>query len=212
MVERGEELLGRALRLAARVRAELDEIPGVRVLGREDLVGPGRADDHDPLKILVDLHELGRTGYLANEWLREHERVDVGVSDHRRIAAQLTVADDEGTAGRLVEAVRHLVESIDEVPPAAPMELPEPGELEAEQAMLPRDAFFGPAEQVPAGDAVGRIAAETVSPYPPGVPVLLPGEVISKPAVEYLRSGIAAGMYIPDAADRKLDTIRVVAT
>jgi arginine decarboxylase len=64
---------------------------------------------------------------------------------------------------------------------------------------------------VPTGDAVGRIAAETVNPYPPGVPVLLPGEVITKAAVEYLRSGRTAGMYIPDAADQKLDTIRVVA-
>jgi arginine decarboxylase len=181
------------------------------VLGRADLGGPERADDLDPLKIVIDLHELGRSGYQANEWLREHERVDVGLSDHRRITAQLTVADDEQTAGRLVDAVRALVDHIDDLPPAKPIALPGPGELELEQVALPRDAFFGPAESVPAAAAVGRIAAETVSPYPPGVPALLPGEVITEAVVEYLRTGLAAGMLLPDAADKKLDTIRVVA-
>jgi arginine decarboxylase len=151
MVEHGEELLGGALRLAARVREAIDEIPGIRGLGRDGLVGPGRAADHDPLKIVIDLHELGRTGYRANEWLREHEQVDMGVSDHRRIAAQLTVADDEGTADRLVDAVRHLVESIDQVPESPPVALPEPGELEAEQARLPATRSSGRPSRCPPG-------------------------------------------------------------
>jgi arginine/lysine/ornithine decarboxylase len=77
--------------------------------------------------------------------------------------------------------------------------------------MLPRDAFFGRVEQVPVEKAVGRIAAEMASPYPPGVPVLAPGERISAEALEYLTSGIAAGMLVPDVADPELTTVRVVA-
>ncbi|SHF30999.1 aminotransferase class I/II-fold pyridoxal phosphate-dependent enzyme [Streptoalloteichus hindustanus] len=211
MVEQGRELLDTALRRARDVRAEITKIPGLRVMSADDLVGPELADDHDPLKIIVDLHELGVAGYQANEWLREHHRVDVGLSDHRRVGAQLTVADDDDTTGRLVTALRSLVDHVDEVPPARPVALPEPGELELEQAVLPRDAFFGPTEDVPARDAVGRVCAEVVSPYPPGVPALLPGEVITRPVVEYLRSGLDAGMYVPDSADPELHTIRVVA-
>jgi arginine decarboxylase len=71
--------------------------------------------------------------------------------------------------------------------------------------------FFGPTEDVPLAQASGRIAAEMVSPYPPGVPVLAPGERISAESLDYLRSGVAAGMLIPDAADPELSTIRVVA-
>ena len=56
-----------------------------------------------------------------------------------------------------------------------------------------------------------RIAAELATPYPPGVPVLVPGDLISKEAVEYLRSGVAAGMRLPDPASPSLDTIKVVA-
>jgi arginine decarboxylase len=211
MAQHGREMLDEVLRLAARARAALAEIPGMRVLGHGDLVGPERAYEHDPLKIVLDLDELGRSGYQANEWLRDHERIEVGMSDHRRIAAQLTVADDEHTVDRLVQGLRSLVAHADELPAAKPIELPAPGELELEQAMLPRDAFFGAADQVPAGEAVGRICAETISPYPPGVPALLPGEVITKPVVEYLTSGLAAGMFLPDPADPSLRTIRVVA-
>ncbi|NYI92571.1 arginine/lysine/ornithine decarboxylase [Amycolatopsis endophytica] len=61
-VQHGEELLGRALELCRSVRTELAALPGIRVPERDDLVGPGPADDHDPLKTLLDLEELGRSG------------------------------------------------------------------------------------------------------------------------------------------------------
>jgi arginine/lysine/ornithine decarboxylase len=77
-------------------------------------------------------------------------------------------------------------------------------------AALPRDAFFGPAEQVDAVEAIGRVIAESVTPYPPGVPVLAPGEIITAEAVDYLQTGAAAGMLIPDAADSSVTTLRVV--
>jgi lysine decarboxylase len=77
--------------------------------------------------------------------------------------------------------------------------------------MLPRDAFFGPVETVDAHDAVGRVAAEQLTPYPPGIPVVVPGERIDGAVIDYLRTGLDAGMNVPDAADSKLRTIRVVA-
>lgn len=75
MVEHGHDLLDTAIGLARTARTELAAIQGIRVLDRDDLVGPELADDRDPLKIVVDLVELDRTGYDANEWLREHQRV-----------------------------------------------------------------------------------------------------------------------------------------
>ncbi len=76
--------------------------------------------------------------------------------------------------------------------------------------MLPRDAFFSP-NTVPFAESAGRIAAEQVTPYPPGIPVILPGELVDDAVIEYLRSGIDAGMNVPDPADSELKTIRVVA-
>lgn len=212
MVEHGHDLLDHAVRLAAALRDRLAGIDGLRVIGRTDVVGPGRADDHDPLKVIVDLTGLAVSGYTANQWLREHHRVDVGVSDHRRIGAQITVADDETTITRLADALTDLVLHAEQLPTAPHVEVPDPGELELEQAIPPREAFFGNAEHVPARNAVGRVSAETISPYPPGVPAVLPGEVITRPVLDYLLSGVAAGMYLPDPADPELATIRVVAS
>ncbi|HEX6340110.1 hypothetical protein [Umezawaea sp.] len=77
--------------------------------------------------------------------------------------------------------------------------------------MPPRDAFSGETEQVDVDAAVGRIAAEMITPYPPGAPAVLPGEVVSRPVVDYPRSGLAAGVQLPDPVDAALDSIRVVA-
>ncbi|WP_433073613.1 hypothetical protein ACQP1P_25890 [Dactylosporangium sp. CA-052675] len=119
--------------------------------------------------------------------------------------------DTEATASRLVGAVRQLVAAAPGLPRAKRVELPSPSEFEPEPVVLPRDAFFGPAEHIPVARAVGRVCAEQVTPYPPGIPALIPGERISAGIVDYLRSGLAAGMIVPDAADTKLDTVRVVA-
>jgi arginine/lysine/ornithine decarboxylase len=91
------------------------------------------------------------------------------------------------------------------------MDLPHPGALELETAMRPRDAFFAPVEQVPVDKAAGRIAAEMITPYPPGVPAIAPGEVITQEVLDYLASGAKAGTLIPDAADPAMSSIRVVA-
>ncbi|MBB2506228.1 aminotransferase class I/II-fold pyridoxal phosphate-dependent enzyme [Amycolatopsis echigonensis] len=211
MVEHGEGLVDTVLQLAEDTRKRLAGIAGITVLGDAELLGPGRADARDPLKLLIDVSELGCSGYDANHWLREHQRVDAGLSDHRRIAAQLTVGDDEDTAARLVEALQALSDHAGELPRAKPVDLPAPEDLEPDQAQLPRDAFFGRAEQVPVEEAAGRIAAETVSPYPPGVPAVLPGEVLTRPVLDYLRSGVAAGMFMPDPVDPLLRSVRVVA-
>jgi lysine decarboxylase len=63
---------------------------------------------------------------------------------------------------------------------------------------------------VPLAEAAGHIAAEVVTPYPPGIPLLAPGERITRPVVEYLQAGLAAGMHVTGAADPSLATLRVV--
>ncbi|MEU2060370.1 ornithine decarboxylase [Streptomyces sp. NPDC013455] len=210
MVEQGHGLLDAALHRAERIRARLRELPGLKVMGGE-VIEEGLAAEFDPLKIVVDVRDLGISGMQATEWLRTNCHIDMGGSDTCRISASITHSDDEETEKLLLESVRSLVERADDIERQPAVRLPEPRALELEQAVLPRDAFFGPAETVPAERAVGRIAAETISPYPPGVPVVAPGEVITAEVVDYLRSGIAHGFLVPDAADSSLETLRVLA-
>ncbi|BAD55530.1 aminotransferase class I/II-fold pyridoxal phosphate-dependent enzyme [Nocardia farcinica] len=209
MVEHGRELLGEALRVARRARTELGQIPGVEVM-EDELLGVEASHDLDRLQVLMDISGTGATGYEAADWLRENRRIDVGLSDHRRILATLSLADDDETITALVNAVAAWREQLAEPAPHH-IRLPEPDELQLESVMLPRDAFFGRVETVPIEEAPGRICAEQITPYPPGIPAALPGELLNRPVVEYLRSAHEAGMNLPDAADSELKTLRVVA-
>ncbi|MDG9717930.1 ornithine decarboxylase [Streptomyces sp. DH24] len=211
MALHGEELMGGALDLAAEVRAAVENIDGMHVNDRADFCGPGLADDFDPLPVVIDLAGLGVTGFRAADWLREHRGVDAHLVDHRRIGMQITHGDDRETAGELLAALKDLAHAAPELRPAPQVDVPSPDGLRMEQAMLPRDAFFGPTEDVPVDRAPGRVAAEMVTPYPPGIPAVLPGERLTEPVLRYVRTGLAAGMHLPDPTDPGLETIRVVA-
>src|SRR5205823_14680527 len=121
----------------------------------------------------------------------------------RRFVCSLTYADDDAACERLAEAIEALAADPPRNDRPAP-KVPPLHELDLERAMSVRDAYFGKTEQV--ADPVGRIAAEMVSPYPPGVPAIMPGERFNVAVVEYLRAGRAAGMTIPDASDPDLET------
>ncbi len=211
MALRGRELMGAALELAAGVRAAVDAIAGMRVEGREDFCGPGRAHSFDPLPVVIDLEGLGVSGFQAADWLRSERGVVAHLADHRRIGTQLTHGDDRETAEELLAALKDLARAAPSLDPAPPVAVPSPAELRMAQARLPRDAFFGPAEDVPLDRGAGRIAAEMITPYPPGIPAVLPGERLTEPVLRYLRTGLDAGMYLPDPGDPSLETVRVTA-
>ncbi|MBC2879004.1 MULTISPECIES: aminotransferase class I/II-fold pyridoxal phosphate-dependent enzyme [Streptomyces] len=209
MMLHGRELLDHALERAASVRKRIERIDGLHVNDRADFTGSGLAADLDPLPVIIDMAELGTTGYRAADWLRDKHRIDLHLVDHRRISAQLTHADDEETVRTLLGALRDLSERASGLRPAPAVAVPSPRELRMEQVLPPRDAYFGPVEDVPHDRAEGRIAAEMLTPYPPGIPAALPGERLTGPVLEYLRTGIEAGMNLPDAADPELRTVRV---
>ncbi|WP_033821870.1 aminotransferase class I/II-fold pyridoxal phosphate-dependent enzyme [Kitasatospora sp. MBT63] len=210
MVQHGRALYDAALGLAHDLRHRIDTVDGLHVHGRDDFCGPGLAADLDPLQIIIDISVLGTTGYRAADWLRSHHQINLHVSDHRRISAQLTHADDSTTTDVLHHALTDLVANADALKPAVPVHVPPPDRLRLEQVLLPRDAFFGRIEQVEPAKAEGRITAEMITPYPPGIPAALPGERLDGAVIDYLTSGVQAGMVIPDAAQPDLATIRVV--
>ncbi|MEU9187253.1 aminotransferase class I/II-fold pyridoxal phosphate-dependent enzyme [Streptomyces sp. NPDC048484] len=210
MALHGEALLDGALNLAAQVRAAVDEIPGLRVLGRDDLVGPGLSVDFDPLPVVIDVSGLGTSGYRAADWLRGEHDIDMHLADHRRISAQLTHADSTATTDPLLDALRDLAKHAEELAAGLPeIDVPSGRDLRMEQTCRPRDAYFGSAEAVPLDRAVGRVSAEMITPYPPGIPAVLPGERLTEPVLRYLRTGLRGGMNLPDASDAELKTIRV---
>lgn len=209
MVEQGHGLFDAALQLAREVRSRIAAIPGADVL-EDVLLGVEASHDLDLLQVLIDVSGTGTSGYQAADWLRDHHYVDIGMSDHRRILATLSFADDRYTAERLISALIGWSAAVSGFDKPPTIDLPTPSELQLDTVILPRDAFFGHAEMVDASRAAGRVAAEQLTPYPPGIPAVVPGEQLNDAVIEYLRSGVQAGMTLPDATDPNLDAIRVV--
>lgn len=212
-VREGEELLGRALRSAELMRERIaEEVPELRVVTREELLGRPSVAGVDPTHVLIETAPVGLTGYQADDWLRDERSIDVELADHRRLMPLVTFAHGEAEVDRFVRALRDLVDTEGE--PGADTgvrPLPTRRELRTEQAMVPRDAFFSRTENVKPGDAVGRVSAEFVTPYPPGIPVCAPGEVINEAIVGYLEEIVANGAFVEGAADQALSRFRVVA-
>ena len=209
-VRDGEELLGNAIDLANGLRAAIDDLPGLDLLG-DGAVGTPGAVAMDPTHVTFDVTGLGLTGFAAADWLREHRHVHVELSDHRRLMALVTYADTQAHMDRFVDALKALIGAHEGGAGLRIPRVPRPADLRMETVVLPRDAFLGRTETVPWREAAGRISAEMICPYPPGVPITAPGERLTDTVVDYLQELAAAGVMVEGAADESLATFRVVA-
>jgi lysine decarboxylase len=132
----------------------------------------------------------------------------VEMADRDVVVAMLSAADDAATVGRFVDV---LVASVERQRGEPRVAVPSAAwAVEAATAMSPREAYFAPHEAVPATAAVGRVCAELVAPYPPGIPVLAPGELVTTATLDALHAARADGCRIAYAADPTLETLQVV--
>ena len=206
---RGRELLEETVAGLATARAAIRALPGLDVLD-ESIAGRPGVHAYDPLRLAVDVRGTGATGYELATLTLEHDDINWELYGENVMVAIFGMAEHVGPAAeRLVAALEHALDRLDaagdrEHEPFAP---PPPwGEL----ARAPRDAFLGPQEAVPLAQAEGRIAAESLAAYPPGVPNVLPGERLTGPTIEYVQQTLEHGGMLRGAADRRLRSIRVV--
>jgi len=188
---RGRQRWEKAIDLAVAASRRLNRERGLRVWQTDD-----------PTKLLIDVTGRGLTGFQAAEWLWSRG-VAVEAAGLRFLLAVVTPGDTPETMETLVAALAALPEGPG-APPAP--ELPPWPDV----VLPPREAFLGPKEAVPLGDSVGRIAAEWVAPYPPGIPVVAPGERLTLDVVRYLQEAARAGYHLQGPADLRLRTIQVV--
>lgn len=212
-VREGEALLDRGVRSARLLRERLAaEVSELRVIETELLGARPGVSGVDLTHVLIETAPVGLTGYQADDWLRDERHIDVELADHRRIMPLVTFAHGEEEIERLVRALRDLVDEHGDPRAGTPSPKFVSGrDLRGEQAMLPRDAFFARAEMVKPSEAAGRVSAELITPYPPGIPAAAPGEVYTAPLVEYLEEFVAADGFVEGATDPSLSRLRVVA-
>lgn len=205
----GHELLEYTMAALAEARAQIRAIPGLDVLD-ERMTGRPGVFGYDPLRLAVDVRGIAASGYQLAALLREIGDINLELYGQNVIVAVF------GMGERRLPEARRLVEALRE---AAARVGPDPGGEQAsfaapppwgELAMTPREAYLGAQEVVPAAEAVGRIAAESLATYPPGIPNVLPGERLTAETLAYIRGTLELGGSIRGASDRLLRTVRVV--
>ena len=209
----GEATIGAAIRIATEMRER------VRADGRFAVISDGFAEfpdivHTDLLRVPIDVSGTGQSGHWVRSRLTEQHGIYLEMSTATSVVAVVGALhapdlDRFMTALTAVADAAEVMRADDgtSVPEGFPA-LPEAGELR----MLPRDAYFGSSEIVPAEEAVGRISADTLAAYPPGIPNLIPGETVTAETVAFLRAVAASPTgYVRGAVDSEVDGIRVVA-
>ena len=206
----GERLLEHALAMADQLRAGIAEIGGLDLMSESDLADRPGVAGFDPTHVTFDVSPLGITGYEADDHLRDRHHVDVELADHRRLMALVTFAHQPSDVARLLDGLNDLAATRRRDGSDVPR-VPGPTALRSETVTSPRDAFFGPVDNVPRKRALGRVSAEIVTPYPPGIPALVPGERITQEIMDYLQLFVTSGGFIEGATDPTLENFRAVA-
>ncbi|MGA0122391.1 MAG: aminotransferase class I/II-fold pyridoxal phosphate-dependent enzyme [Gaiellales bacterium] len=207
LAERGAELLGVAIDEAERARERFRQVEGLGVVGAEIAARNPGLLQHDPTKIVLTLAGTGADGIAVGDVL-EQRGITLEFADRDTFCPVITLGDTPQTIARMTDEIIRAIEEHRGAPRAiVPLTA---WTVDPVTAMSPRDAFFADHERVPAAQAVGRIAAESVVPYPPGIPALAPGEGVQGPGREALQAEAAAGTSIRYCGDPRLETVLVV--
>ncbi|WP_379966909.1 aminotransferase class I/II-fold pyridoxal phosphate-dependent enzyme [Ectobacillus sp. sgz5001026] len=203
----GRKLIDQTIELAEQLRNDINEIQYLYCPG-EELLGTDATFDFDPTKIIVSVKELGITGHDAERWLREHHNIEVELSDLYNILCLITMGDSQQETAILLHALRDLASTFQHNTASIEVhvEVPEIPLL----ALSPRDAFYSETEIVPFVEAAGRIIAEFVMVYPPGIPIFTPGEIITQENLDYIKKNLAAGLPVQGPEDAELNFLRVI--
>jgi lysine decarboxylase len=207
----GAALLSETLRALAQTRAGVREVPGLDVLD-ERLVAAAGVFAYDPLRLTIDVRGTHMSGYELARRLREQDDVHVELAGENVMVAVFGMGEDASVTGsRLVAALERAVEATSEEERDPEREKFAPPPPWGELALTPREAFLGRQEVVPVREAVGRVAAESLAAYPPGIPNVLPGERLTAETLDYIQTALDHGGSLRGASDRALRTLRVVA-
>lgn len=204
----GSAFLRSACRLAQSARTEIRRIPGFFCPGAAELVGQCAVAAFDPTRVAISAAGLGLSGFALRARCYDEFGVDFELADERYALAIFSYASTAQDVRALLTALRAIAQSREFAAsphPACALPSFPPA------CLSPRDAFFAEKKAISWSDAVGAISGETVAPYPPGIPVLCPGERITQALWDYLENCRKLDGHFQGPSDDNLNTIQVIA-
>ena len=212
----GEDLVSRTVELSRYLHNELHKISGITTMEYADI--QNRVVNYDCTKVLIDAKDLGLTGVTFERMLRDH-RIEVELVQAHHVLVLITIGDTKESVTALIQAVQAISNTVLRKSfESSHKEDKNLKDCSKDSAVLPepivgvtpRKAMYANREQVRLRDALHRIAGETIAYYPPGIPCVAVGEVISESVLQYIENRKALG-YVPNGADdMSLETIWVL--
>lgn len=161
----------------------------------------------DKTKIFISLKELGLTGYELDSILREEYKIQVELSNYYGVLLICTIGNDKEDFIELEKALENLLLKINKKKVLQDTNYPE---CIPKKVLNPRDAFYSDKKSVKLEDSVGKISGEYIIPYPPGISLISPGEIITKEIITYIQQGVKSGMIVSGIKDDNLEYIDVI--
>ena len=203
----GKDLLDKAINLCKYTRNEINKIPGFYCFG-EEVVGKPGSYSFDPTKLTISSRELGITGFELDMILSEKYHIQMELSDFYNVLAVGSFGDTKEGMDQLISALKSISEEYYGKRKPIPDFLDIPNI--PKKILEPRKAFYSDKISIPLKDSIGEISGEFLLAYPPGIPVLCPGEIITKEVVEYVFDLKRANLYVQGTEDSTVENIKIV--
>jgi lysine decarboxylase len=200
---RGPELISQLVKNVESFKAKVQTNFDAPIFLNTSDFAPGR---FDPAKIVLRANQLGASGVEIEKKLQA-QGIRVEMADNDTVVFIATLADSTQEFDYLADVLDSILKSLQSSPRPTATSLS--WSVVPTVAISMRDAYFADTQMVAAKDCVGRISADLIAPYPPGVAVVAPGEVLTSQILEGLATTKAAGVRIAYATDPSLTTYRV---
>ena len=202
---RGKEAFARVVELAEYAREEINAIGGYYAYSRE-LVNGDSIYDFDITKLSVNTLDTGLAGIEVYDLLRDEYDIQIEFGDLGNILAYLSIGDRPREIERLVSALAEVRRRFG----GNGTSLMKQEYIDPEVAVSPQDAFYADKESLPLRETVGRVCSEFVMCYPPGIPILAPGERITEDILDYIEYAKEKGCSMTGPEDADIQRLNVL--
>lgn len=161
----------------------------------------------DKTKIFISLKKLGLTGYELDSILREEYKIQVELSNYYGVLLICTIGNDEDDFLRLEKALKYLLSKTNKKKLLQDTNYPK---MIPQKILNPREAFYSNKKTVKLKDSIGKISGEYIIPYPPGISLISPGEIITQEIITYIHQGVKSGMIVSGVKDINLEYIDII--
>ncbi len=202
---RGKEVFRKVIEMAEYAREEINAVGGYYAYGRE-LINGDSIFDFDPTKLSVHTRDIGLAGIEVYDILRDEYDIQIEFGDIGNILAYLSIGDRMQELERLVSALAEIKRRYKKDPDG----LLSQEYIDPEVVCSPQEAFYSQKKSIPINESSGFVCSEFVMCYPPGIPILAPGERITKDIIDYIQYAKAKGCSMTGSEDPDINNINVL--